>query len=84
MGQRYNMMTSNIAESLNSKFKEAQKLPITALVDHVREVLQQWFVERRDAASSLNTHLTKWAEDKVRKNNNIGSHMRVFSNINTC
>ncbi|XP_062020985.1 uncharacterized protein LOC133737456 [Rosa rugosa] len=77
MGYRYNMMTSNIAESMNSKLKDARKLPITALVDHLREVLQQWFVERRDAASSLNTHLTKWAEDKVYKNNNSGSHMRM-------
>ncbi|KAL6204990.1 hypothetical protein ACLB2K_022256 [Fragaria x ananassa] len=77
MGYRYNMMTSNIAESMNAKLKEARKLPITALVDHLREVLQQWFVERRDAASSLNTHLTKWAENKVRKNNNSGLHMRV-------
>jgi hypothetical protein len=62
---------------MNAKLKDARKLPITALVDHLREVLQQWFVERRDAASSLNTHLTKWAEDKVRKNNNSGLHMRV-------
>ena len=59
-GYRYGMMTSNIAESLNSKLKEARKLPITALVDHLREVSQQWFVERRSKGSSLSTHLTKW------------------------
>ena len=35
MGYRYNMMTSNIAESINAKLKEARKLPITALVDHL-------------------------------------------------
>ena len=40
MGYRYNMMISNIAESLNSKLKETRTLPITALVDHIREMLQ--------------------------------------------
>jgi hypothetical protein len=84
MGYRYNMMTSNIAESLNAKLKEARKLPITALVDHIREMLQQWFVERRDAASSLNTNLTRWAEDKVRKNHNSGLHMRVCILLFAC
>ena len=77
MGYWYNMMTSNITESLNAKLKEARKLPITALVDHLREMLQQWFVERRDAASSLNTNLTRWAEEKVRTNYSNGLHMQI-------
>ncbi|XP_050111795.1 uncharacterized protein LOC126590369 [Malus sylvestris] len=77
-GKRYNMMTTNIAESMNAKLKDARKLPIIALADHLRGILQEWFNERRNTASSWNSTFTKWAEEKVHKNQNRG----LLSSIN--
>ncbi|XP_070662299.1 uncharacterized protein [Malus domestica] len=78
-GKRYNMMTTNIAESMNAKLKDARKLPIIALTDHLRGILQEWFNERRNTTSSWNSTLTKWAEEKVHKNQNKGLRMSVSS-----
>lgn len=40
-GRRYSILTTNIAESLNSLMREPQKFPITHLVDHFRKTLHQ-------------------------------------------
>ncbi|XP_022156795.1 uncharacterized protein LOC111023629 [Momordica charantia] len=63
--RRYNMMTTNIAESMNALLKEARELPVTPLLEHVRALLQRWFWERRDEASKLTSTLTKWVEEIV-------------------
>ncbi|GKC87247.1 transposase, MuDR, MULE transposase domain protein [Tanacetum coccineum] len=65
---RYNYMTSNSAECINSLTKDIRKLPITRLVDRQRETLQNWFTNRRekykDAAAD---ELTEWAAAKVHR-----------------
>ncbi|XP_050150795.1 uncharacterized protein LOC126625772 [Malus sylvestris] len=73
------MTTTNIAESMNAKLKDARKLPITALANHLRGILQEWFNEHQSTASSWNSTLTKWAEEKVQKNQNRGLRMSVSS-----
>ncbi|CAN6541850.1 unnamed protein product [Malus baccata var. baccata] len=78
-GKRYNMMTTNIAKSMNSNLKDARKFPITTLADHLRAILQEWFNERRNTASSWNSALTKWVEEKMHKNQNRGLRMSVSS-----
>ena len=52
-GLRYNIMTTNIAESFNALVKNARGLPITMLVEFIRSTLQRWFHERRSAAGML-------------------------------
>ncbi|KAL0553591.1 hypothetical protein IC582_007491 [Cucumis melo] len=42
-GRRYNMMTTNIAESMNSIPKEPRDLPIASFLENVRALLQRWF-----------------------------------------
>ena len=39
-GRRYNILTTNIAESVNSLMREPQKFLVTHLVDHFRKILQ--------------------------------------------
>ncbi|CAN6573105.1 unnamed protein product [Malus baccata var. baccata] len=58
--------------------KDARKLPIFALADHLRGILQEWFNVRWITASSWNSTLTKWAEEKVHKNQNRGLRMSVL------
>ncbi|XP_038887021.1 uncharacterized protein LOC120077189 [Benincasa hispida] len=40
---RYDKMTRNIVECLNEVLKYARELPITKLLEHIREWLQGWF-----------------------------------------
>ncbi|CAN7104251.1 unnamed protein product, partial [Brassica rapa subsp. narinosa] len=46
-GQRYNIMTSNVAESWNAVLREAHEFPIKPLVEFIRDKLMQWFATRR-------------------------------------
>ncbi|EOY08872.1 Uncharacterized protein TCM_024147 [Theobroma cacao] len=39
----YKLMTSNIAECINSCLKQARKMPITVLIECIRAMFQCWF-----------------------------------------
>ncbi|TXG67582.1 hypothetical protein EZV62_008857 [Acer yangbiense] len=60
--KRYNIMSTNIAEAMNNAIKECKELPITGVIDYIREVLQSWFHDRRTAALKLSTQLTTAAD----------------------
>ncbi|XP_044500237.1 uncharacterized protein LOC123221453 [Mangifera indica] len=64
-GWRYNIMTTNIAESFNALTRTARALPITILVEFLRSTLQHWFFNRRNMAGERSHPLTPWAEDKL-------------------
>ncbi|CAE6074247.1 unnamed protein product [Arabidopsis arenosa] len=55
---RYNIMTTNIAESLNSMLKEPRELPVLSLLETMRLTLTTWFHERREKAAKHNKRLT--------------------------
>ncbi|XP_024993300.1 uncharacterized protein LOC112527050 isoform X2 [Cynara cardunculus var. scolymus] len=61
-GNRYNIMTSNYAESFNTKTKEARTFPITTFVEFIRFTLQTWFCERRDEAIKCTAILSNLTE----------------------
>ena len=63
--RRYEMMTTNIAESLNNCMMQARRLPITTAHEYVRNVLQRWFNNRRVAAEKLTTYVTTAAYDRI-------------------
>ncbi|KAJ9567802.1 hypothetical protein OSB04_003768 [Centaurea solstitialis] len=48
--KRYNILTSNHAESVNAISRFARKLPIVSLFDYFRESQQEWYSERRKVA----------------------------------
>ncbi|KAK2652860.1 hypothetical protein Ddye_012716 [Dipteronia dyeriana] len=45
--KRYHMMTTNIAESMNSYLLAIRKLPIASITEFIRDLLQRWFHGRR-------------------------------------
>ncbi|CAN6999837.1 unnamed protein product [Brassica oleracea var. botrytis] len=47
----YNIMTTNIVESLNSMLKLPRELPPISLLETIRLTLTTWFFERREAAA---------------------------------
>lgn len=61
-GNRYNVMTSNLAESWNSVLREAREFPIVQLVDFIRGKMMSWFATRREAANNSEAVLTPRVE----------------------
>ena len=51
-GRRYNIMTSNVAESWNAVLREAREYPILALVEFIRSKLMSWFSARGSTIST--------------------------------
>lgn len=49
--ERYNIMTSNLAESVNSCLKQIREYPIVCLLDTIRSMMTRWFNERREESS---------------------------------
>ena len=66
--QRYNLMTTNIVESINSTLRHACKLPITPLMESIRDMLQTWFHVMRNEAERITTPLTQPTSSIIRKN----------------
>ncbi|KAJ9557552.1 hypothetical protein OSB04_012166 [Centaurea solstitialis] len=57
-GIRYNIMTSNSAESINAMSRFARRLPIVGLIEYFRAFQQEWYFIRRAKADSLDHPLT--------------------------
>ncbi|KAL4026414.1 hypothetical protein IC575_014844 [Cucumis melo] len=76
-GRRYNMMTTNIAKSMNSILKEPRDLPIASFLENVRALLQRWFWERREEGIKVTSTLTKWAELVIQKKQEGALTMKV-------
>ncbi|KAJ9544543.1 hypothetical protein OSB04_024250 [Centaurea solstitialis] len=65
--QRFNIMTSNNAKSINALSRNARKLPIFGLMEYFREFQQEWYFIRRRKGDELNHQLTEWAQKKIHK-----------------
>ncbi|XP_052172298.1 uncharacterized protein LOC127788228 [Diospyros lotus] len=66
-GKRFDIMSTNIAECLNAALADERKLPIQCLMEYIRNMLQQWFYERRGDASKMGGYITTWAEGEIGK-----------------
>lgn len=67
-GKRYNVMTSNLAESWNGVLREARELPVIRLVEFIRTKLMSWFANRREAANKNTAHLSPRVLGIITKN----------------
>ncbi|KAK3226064.1 hypothetical protein Dsin_005926 [Dipteronia sinensis] len=65
--KRYHMMTTNIAESINSCLLAIRKLPITSIVEFIPDLLQRWFHDRRINAREMPTFLTHDANAHIKQ-----------------
>ncbi|XP_010412473.1 PREDICTED: uncharacterized protein LOC104698776 [Camelina sativa] len=61
-GDRYNIKTSNIAESITSMLKKAKGYPITYLIEFITKNLGRWYWKRREDALSLTTTFSRGVE----------------------
>ncbi|CAA7057580.1 unnamed protein product [Microthlaspi erraticum] len=63
--KRYDIRTTNPAESLNNALRSPREFPVIPLLDSIREMLTRWFYERRTLSSKHNHPLTEAAEMKI-------------------
>ena len=80
-GQRYNIMTSNVAESWNAVLREAHEFPIKPLVEFIRDKLMQWFATRRATTCISFDTLTPRVAEIVAANFDLGGGYGV-TNVN--
>ncbi|KAL0674818.1 hypothetical protein Bca4012_002799 [Brassica carinata] len=76
-GLRYNIMTSNVAESLNAALAEARGYPIVALLDYIRSMLMRWFSGRREASAGCGGVVTPKVEELISKNFSVSTGLLV-------
>ena len=63
--RRYDLMITDIIESMNSALRHARKLPITPLIESIRSMLQKWFHNRRIFDERTDTPLTRRVSSRV-------------------
>ncbi|BBN68835.1 hypothetical protein Prudu_599S000200, partial [Prunus dulcis] len=77
-GCRYNVMTTNIAESINSVLRFARMLPVVHLTDEIINLLVKWFSKRRDfALKCTSTLCPDFGKKKLRCRLECASRMNV-------
>lgn len=67
-GNRYNIMTSNIAESWNAVLREARAYPILPLIEYIRSKIMSWFADRRDVVKHRSCKITPRVVEIVEAN----------------
>ncbi|KAA0037688.1 uncharacterized protein E5676_scaffold25G00510 [Cucumis melo var. makuwa] len=75
--RRYNVMTTNISESLNSAMLKARELPMCSMLEALRMMLQRWFFEWRNDAEYQVTDFTKTIESILRKQIELSRSVKV-------
>ncbi|XP_024009179.1 uncharacterized protein LOC112084175 [Eutrema salsugineum] len=74
---RYDITTSNIAESINKVLKDAREYPTAYFLKELRKLFSKWFMKRREQAMSLQTFFTLRVELKLEYQCSIGSTLMV-------
>lgn len=67
-GERYNIMTSNIAEQLNNALVEGRTSPIMELVFFIQRMMTRWFAARRKKAEKHRGMVSVEVDKEMTKN----------------
>lgn len=68
VGDRYNIMSSNVSESLNNVLTMARDFPVISILETIRTTLVTWFALRRDKCNSATTVLNPKVEEMIIEN----------------
>lgn len=82
-GERYNVMTSNLAESLNAALAQAREYAIVPLLDYIRSMMMGWFSSRRSAATANGNGPTPKVKEILTRNFTISTGYAVNHIINS-
>lgn len=81
-GSRYNIMTNNLAESLNAALAQAREYPIVPLINYTRTMLMGWFSSRCAASAANPSSLTPKIAEMVSRNFMVSTWYAVNHIIN--
>ncbi|KAH0683251.1 hypothetical protein KY290_021839 [Solanum tuberosum] len=76
-GNRYDVLTSNIVESVNAMFNEAREFPIIALFNDISKRWSEKSDERRMAYAKLKITFVPSTETKIMANKSLGNKLLV-------
>ncbi|XP_048611751.1 uncharacterized protein LOC106373972 [Brassica napus] len=76
-GYRYDIRTTNPAESINSALRSPREYPVIPLLDSIKEMLTRWFFERRTRSRKHTKPLTIAIEKKIDRRINKGKMFLV-------
>uniref|UniRef100_A0A1U7V1V0 Uncharacterized protein LOC104214260 n=1 Tax=Nicotiana sylvestris TaxID=4096 RepID=A0A1U7V1V0_NICSY len=76
--RRYDMLTTNIVESMNSVLLEARELLMLRMMDLIQVKLQHWFYERRNKAEGTFYDVSCWVEEELKKRIDLAFTLNVF------
>ncbi|XP_013732605.1 uncharacterized protein LOC106436194 [Brassica napus] len=77
-GYKYDIRTTNPAESINSALRSPRVYPVIPLLDSIREMLTRWFCKRKKLISKHKHPLTKDVEKKIDRRTEKGSTFVVY------
>ncbi|XP_056851016.1 uncharacterized protein LOC130500259 [Raphanus sativus] len=77
-GYRYDLRTTNPAESINSALRSPREFPLIPLLDSIREMLTRWFYKRKKLIAKHNHPLTKKVELKIARRTRKGATFEVY------
>ncbi|KAG7544029.1 Zinc finger SWIM-type [Arabidopsis thaliana x Arabidopsis arenosa] len=78
VGDRYNVMTSNVSESLNNVLTMARDYPVISILESWRTTLVTWFALRREAANMEDNILPPKVNEMVIENFEKGAGYAVL------
>ncbi|KAI9153091.1 hypothetical protein LWI28_005808 [Acer negundo] len=64
---RYGMMSTQIAESMNSVLLDLRKRPIATIAEQTKDMMQNWFHNLRTIANCLRSNLTPATDNHILK-----------------
>ncbi|XP_048596168.1 uncharacterized protein LOC125607227 [Brassica napus] len=77
-GYRYDINTTNPAESINSALRTPREFPVIPLMDSIREMMTRWFFQRRTLSYKHSKPLTIAVEKKIDRRIEKGKKFKVF------
>ncbi|XP_013751169.2 uncharacterized protein LOC106453468 [Brassica napus] len=77
-GYRYDIRTTNPAESINADLRMPREFPVIPLLDSIREMMTRWFFKRRTLSSKHSKPLTIAVEKKIDRRIEKGKTFKVF------
>ncbi|XP_019242649.1 PREDICTED: uncharacterized protein LOC109222791, partial [Nicotiana attenuata] len=73
--RRYDMLTTNMVESMNSILLKGREMPILRMLDFIQEKLGEWFYKRRKKANETFHRVSIWAEEEMIKKMDLACKM---------
>ncbi|XP_024010620.1 uncharacterized protein LOC112086097 [Eutrema salsugineum] len=77
IGERYNVMTTNVAKSLNKVLKECREFPLISMLKAIRMSLISWFVRRKAASAAEQHSINQKVRDLMDENYHDSTKLKV-------